>query len=571
MNILGFNIVNKIYSKVSSCDGPEFSRAILDHLRISVDCKETEIESIPKEGPLILTSNHPFGGIEGLILFYKISRVRPDIKLLSNFILERIPNLREYMFTVNPFTDNKSIKSNSVNGLKGAFQHVTNGGCLLLFPAGEVSTYYGDSYTHDKHWMPSMCKFIKKSGAPVVPVYVDGQNSKFFHFIGRIHPMLRTIRLPREVLNKKKRTITFRIGLNIPAFEIASFNNYDELSDYLRARTYSLEANIERVKSTSSWAHIEPVQNTILPRLLQKELNALPKDALLFTCMNYKGYLVNYDQIPKMIHQLGVKREETFRAVGEGTNLSIDLDKYDEYYKHLILWDYEKKALVGAYRFGLGKEIVPRLGIEGFYNSTLFKFSPHHQEYLANSIELGRSFITLDYQKDNYALLTLLKGLMYSIIRFKDYKYLFGPVSISNDFPQFYKSLMVKYLKDNYSDDSPFSDIGCRSPFIANTLRVNPEDLFPERMDSVEKYDKLIQRLSNKRYRFPPLIKKYVKFGAKFIIFNVDKLFNNSLDGLIFVDIDKIPKSEIDSLTRNISKDERINKRFKYDQGSINS
>lgn len=570
MNILGFNRVNKIYSKVSSCDGPEFSRAILDHLRISVDCLETELESIPKEGPLILTSNHPFGGIEGLILFYKISQVRPDIKLLSNFILDKIPNLRDYMFSVNPFTDNKSIKSSSIAGLKGAFKHVTEGGCLLLFPAGEVSTYYGDDFTHDKHWMPSMCKFIKKSGAPVVPIYVDGQNSKFFHIIGKIHPILRSIRLPREVLNKKKHTITFRIGLNIPAFEIANFKDNDQLSDYLRARTYSLEANIERAKPICSGLHIEPIQNTIPPRLLQKELNSLPKEALLFTSMNYKGYLADYDQIPKMIHQLGVKREETFRAVGEGTNLSIDLDKYDAYYKHLILWDYEKKALVGAYRFGLGKEIIPRLGIEGFYNSTLFRFNPNHQEYLVNSIELGRSFITLDYQKDNYALLTLLKGLMYSVIRFKDYKYLFGPVSISNDFPLFYKSLMVKYLKDHYSDHSPFSDIGCRSPFIASTLRVNPEHLFPERMDSLEKYDKLIQRISNKKYRFPPLIKKYVKFGAKFITFNVDKLFNNSLDGLIFVDIDKIPKCEIDALTRNTSKDERINQRFKHGQDTNN-
>ena len=216
MSTMGLNRINRLYPKFGEFRGREFTKAAMKTFRISADILQEELEYIPKEGPFIIVSNHPFGGWDGIVLYNTVAAIRPDFKIMTNFILSHIPNLKDSFLAVNPFSDNKGLKS-SFSGIKAAMEILEKGGCVGIFPAGEVSTRYkGYSRPADKAWSGTVMKLIRNSGVPVVPVYFDGTNSRWFHFVGKIHPMLRTVNLPNELLKRSGRTVTMRIGRPFP-------------------------------------------------------------------------------------------------------------------------------------------------------------------------------------------------------------------------------------------------------------------------------------------------------------------------------------------------------------------
>ncbi|MFA6335698.1 MAG: GNAT family N-acyltransferase [Bacteroidales bacterium] len=559
--LLGFNKINKKYSKFSQYNGREFTSALLKEFNVYFDLDDKELENIPQEGPFIFVSNHPYGGVDGVILLNIFSSVRPDTKMITNFILSHIPNLKEFFFPVNPFQDKPEFMK-SFSGLRMANETLNNGGCLGLFPAGEVSTHYGSSIIQDKEWQPSIIKLIKNAGVPVVPVYCHGTNSKFFHWLGKIHPILRTLRLPRELLNKSGKTISVRIGKPITVSEITEHKDLKSLGLFLRSRTYALEANIKVVKRDVANNGLAPIALPRNRRALQKEINLLAPNKLLFTTGHYSCYLTEAVSIPLMMHELGRRREEAFRAVGEGTGRPLDLDEYDAYYKHLILWDRQKTRLVGAYRLGFGKEILAKKGIKGFYSNTLFSYEKPFHKILAQSIELGRSFVVLDYQKETLPLVLLIKGLFYSVLNNNEVKYLFGPVSISSWYPKFYRSLMIYYLENNHSIKELENQIIPRNPFFPDYLRTSVKDLMNNKTDSVEKFDRYLLKLSNGEYRLPTLVKKYLKINSKIIKFNVDPDFNYCVDGLVLLDLMQANKQEITALAKDEPNKNMVYKRF---------
>jgi Putative hemolysin len=568
LGVSGLSKVNKKYARISSHYGRDFSGAALMEFGISFEIDEKELEYIPPDGPFIITSNHPFGGAEGLILLYIIGSLRPDIKFLTNFMLSHIPNLKEFCLPVNPFSDNPEL-AKSYGGLKMAIEHLKKGKALMLFPAGEVSTTYGGSLTvEDKEWQSSVIKLVNNANVPVVPVYIHGSNSRIFHYIGRIHPMLRTLILPRELLNKRGKTIKVRIGKSISQNEIGDYKNVKELGRFLRARSYALEANILlSAKKSGHNGGSEAMVNIALPknrRALQKEINALSADKLLFTNGNYSCYLTDSASIPLMMHELGRRREEAFRAVGEGTGKPLDLDEYDEYYKHLILWDRQKTRLVGAYRLGFGNEILPKKGVKGFYSQSLFNYKKPFHKILAQTIELGRSFVVVDYQREAFPLMFLIKGLFYSVLHNRNVKYLMGPVSISSWYPVFYRSLMIYYIRKMYSAKEFENDVIPRMPFSPDYLRSDPRYLIGDRVDSIEKFDRYMLRLSNGKYRLPTLVKKYLKINSRIINFNVDPEFNYCVDGLVLLDIAKASQSEIEALAKGEKDWNKVRERFGF-------
>ena len=375
--------------------------------RISTDILKEELEYIPREGPFIIVSHHPFGGWDGIVLYNTVAAIRPDFKIMTNFILSHIPNLKDSFLAVNPFSDNKGLKS-SFSGIKAAMEILDKGGCVGIFPAGEVSTYYkGRKYRADKEWTGTIMKLIRNSRVPVVPVYFDGTNSRWFHFVGKIHPMLRTVNLPNELPNAADKTVTMRIGRPFPASEIQRYDDTRELGRVLRNRVYAMEANIHRQSETvTAGTHNEPLIQSVDSRELAKEMDALTP---LFEVHRYRCYLADTDQIPAMMTEIGLRREESFRQVGEGTGSSIDTDKYDRYYKPLILWDKERRKLAGAYRLGIGREIYEKYGTDGFYTHTLFSYSKEFTEKLPECIELGRSFLSVEYKKEALPLCYLLR------------------------------------------------------------------------------------------------------------------------------------------------------------------
>ena len=544
--ILSMKKLEVLYNKNIDKKGAEFSRGILKDMNVTIDCNRENLQHIPEEGGFVVVCNHPFGGVDGLIIHDLISKKRPDTKYMVNFILAMIEPLEQDMFSVNPFSDNKELK-NSSSGIRAAISHLKEGHGLVIFPAGEVSTYHGNKYTEDLPWTSSVIKLIKNAGVPIIPAYFHGTNSRLFHFLGKIHPMLRTVWLPRELLKRRNKTVKFVIGKPVMPAESAQYESAAEFGTYLRNRTYALEANVEPLvcikKTNTKVSELAPAVN---PALIQAEIEA-NSESILFSVSKYSCHLFDAANIPNIITELGRKREESFRAIGEGTGKASDLDEYDAYYKHLVLWDNETKCIAGAYRVGLGRDIMTDYGIKGFYTSTLFTYA-EDTPYLEQSIELGRSFVSLEYKRENLPLYLLLKGLGFTLKKYTDYKYFLGAVSISNSFPLFYQSCIHYALQLKYSDPEYTRYVQCRNPFKPNYLRVDLS-AFAKRFNNVEDSDSFISVLSGATYRVPTLLKKYLKMNGHALGYNIDPDFSDCLDVLVLLEIGQLPADDMATFT----------------------
>lgn len=579
MIVFGFNKVNKYNERSKQYAGPEFSAHILKDVGVSWDLRFEQFNYIPQDGPFIVVANHPIGSADGMILNAVIGTMRTDFRIMANFLLTMIPSLKESFIAVNPFSDGVSSRS-SLSGLREAKELLASGGCLGLFPAGEVSTYQWHKnrtalkrhVVEDIPWPGSIIKFIRNANVPVIPVYFEASNSHRFHFLGRIHPFLRTLNLANELFNKKGKTIPMRIGKAIMPNEMAEYSENTDLGNYLRSRVYAMESEFNNTNNRSAL----PVSGLVTPIALPRDKKAVVKEfdrlknngKKLFDVAAYQCYLADASEIPVAMIELGRRREEAFRATGEGSNQHIDVDKYDAYYKHLILWDAKRKRIAGGYRLGIGEEIFEQHGgMQGFYTASLFSYSKTFESTLRETIELGRSFVSLEYQKEALPLMLLLKGLMHSLMRYPDAQYFIGPVSISNSYPKFYQSLMVYYLENRHKAKLPENSAQPLMPFDPDFLNINPKDLLRKKMDNFEKFDRFLMRLSDNAYRMPTLVKKYMKVNAQIISFNVDPLFNYSLDGLIILRIKDYPRAEILSMTKdiaNLTEREAIMNRFGY-------
>lgn len=565
--VCGLGEINRLFDEAADYQGPEFADHLLENMNITIDVAPEQLENIPKEGGFIVVSNHPFGGIEGVMLLSVVAKRRPDFKLMANFILSHIPNLKDCFFSVNPFEKNPEWKS-SVGGVKGAIQHVAAGKGLGIFPAGEVSRYHGHDYPEDLPWSNSIARIIKNANVPVIPVFWDGQNSARFYRWDKINSMLGTARLTRELANKRDQRVILQIGRPILPAEVEAYEKPAELAAYLRSRSYALEANINNAQpktTNDKWAPVEPARDA---QLLIQELETIREKSFLFSTTNFECFLANYDDIPNLMHELGRLREEAFRYIGEGTGKSLDTDEYDLHYKHLILWDNKKQQVVGAYRLGFGNEIMRDKGIKGFYVNSLFKFDESFGDTLKKTIELGRSFVTVEYQREVLPLVLLLRGLAVVVTRNPEIEHFIGPVSISSWYPKFYQSMIVKYVTEKHPVNGELAHVANpTTSFHPDFLKVDPDVLLRDYMDTVDKFDKFMFRLSNSTYRMPTLFKKYLKLNAKFLCFNVDPDFNDTLDALLFLTFTDFPEDEVMPLFRDATSEEQqlVRERFGYE------
>ena len=558
--------INRLFDGAADYQGREFADHLLENMNITIDVAPEQLENIPKEGGFVLVSNHPFGGIEGVMLLSAVAKVRPDFKVMANFILSHIPNLKECFFAVNPFEKNPEWKS-SVGGIKGAIQHIAAGNGLGVFPAGEVSRYHGHDYPEDLPWSTSIARIIKNAGVPVIPVFWEGRNSKLFYKVDKIHSMLGTARLTKELINKHDTCFNLQIGKPILPSEVAQYENPKELAAYLRSRSYALEANIPaKAVEKKEVKQVEIDAPTDLSLILA-ELESIREKSFLYSTVNFDCYLADYEDIPNIMHEIARLREEAFRAIGEGTGKSLDQDEFDKYFKQMFLWDNVKQKIAGCYRLGIGSEIVPKMGIKGFYVSTLVNIDESFSDKLSHTIELGRSFVTLDYQKEVLPMMLLLRGLSDVVVRYPQINHFIGPVSICAWYPKFYLSLIAQFVAENHAIEDELKDkVTPKTPFVPDFLKVDSDALLKHNMGSVEKFDKFLLRLSNGEYRLPTLYKKYLKLNAKFLCFNVDPDFNDTLDSLLFLTFTDFPEDEVMPLFRDSSDEEKeiVRKRFGY-------
>ncbi|WP_291114317.1 lysophospholipid acyltransferase family protein [Flavobacterium sp. UBA6135] len=551
MKVLKISTLNNIYNRNKHLSDVPFLNGILDEFEIKFEIPEEDLKRIPKEGPYITVSNHPLGGIDGILLLKLMLEREPNFKIIANFLLHRIEPMKPYIMPVNPFENHKDAKS-SVLGIKETLRHLSDGKPLGMFPAGEVSTYRDGKLVVDKPWEEGAIKVIRKAQVPVVPIYFHAKNSRLFYFLSKINDTFRTAKLPSELLTQKNRVIKVRIGKPISVAEQNEYETIDAYSEFLRRKTYMLANAFEKgnkLLTTPSLKLPRSPKEIAKPANHDKILEEMGMikqgDYRLLQSKNYHVYLITADKIPNILHEIGRLREITFRAVGEGTNESLDLDQYDKYYHHMFLWDDEAQVIAGAYRMGLGSQIYAKYGIDGFYLHELFRFEPELYDFMSKSIEMGRAFIINEYQQKPMPLFLLWKGIVHTTLRYPEHKYLIGGVSISNQFSDFSKSLMIEFMKSHYYDPYIAQYIHPKKEYKVKLKDADKDFVFNETEADLNKFDKIIDEIEPGSLRLPVLIKKYIKQNARVVAFNVDPLFNNAVDGLMYIRIADIPESTV--------------------------
>jgi putative hemolysin len=554
MKLLRISTLNKLYDKHKNKDTADFLNGLLEDLQIEFEIPVEDLRRIPKNGAFITISNHPLGGVDGVLLLKLLLERRPDYKIIANFLLHRIEPLKPFIMPVNPFEDRKDVKSSTV-GFMQAIRHLKNDLPLGIFPAGEVSTYRDGKLVVDKTWEESAMKLIQRAEVPVIPIYFHAKNSRMFYLLAKLNDVFRTAKLPSEVLSQKNRVVKVRIGNPISVKAQKEHESLNDFTDFLRRKTYMLskpyDKETKRLSDIPNAIKIpkapKKIAATTDQQAMIKEVDALREmgDKRLLESKNYEVFLSKKEHIPNILTELGRLREITFRAIGEGTNNATDLDRYDDYYHQMFLWDRDANRIAGAYRMGMGSEISKAYGMDGFYLNELFKFEPELHKMMSESIEMGRAFIIKEYQQKPMPLFLLWKGIVHCTLRFPEHKYLIGGVSISNKFSNFSKSLMIEFMKSNYYDPYIAQYITPKKDFKVKLEDADKDFIFDESEADLNKFDKIIDELEPNELRLPVLIKKYVKQNAKVVAFNVDPLFNNAVDGLMYIRIADLPESTV--------------------------
>lgn len=540
--VLSLDKLRKFYDALPPCSDPfEFLECTLERLQIDHAPDEASRRAIPSTGPAIVVANHPFGGIDGMILALTLSSVRKDIKILANYFLEYIQELKPLFFPVDPFHRNTSIPQN-FGSLRRAVRWVKTGGMLVILPAGEVSHFsWKRGKIEDPIWNHTVGRMVQLTKAPVLPVYFKGRNSVLFQIAGLMHPRLRTAMLPRETVKKEGLKVRFKIGRLIPYKKLALLENKSNMTEYLRFRTHLLKMADEKVPThpPQKWPRkkIAPIAFAVNKDLLAREVESLSDNRKLLTSPKFSVYYARSNRIPMILREIGRLREETFRLIGEGTGNSIDLDRFDNIYIHLFVWNNLNKELVGAYRLGPTVEILPKHGKKGLYTHTLFKYRSQLFNKTGPALELGRAFIRAEYQKDYAPLLLLWKGIGQYVVRYPYYKTLFGAVSISSDYGHYSRQLMAAFLRVNEFSDDLSKMVKARKPFrqskVVSLIR-EKEGLHRKDLDELSSW---IASIEEDGKGVPILLKQYLKLGGKLLSFNLDHRFGDTLDGLMFVDL----------------------------------
>jgi putative hemolysin len=549
-HFLAFPRMNRAYSDIARMkDTRPFPDKALDALNVTYDLAPEDIARLMStNGPVIVVANHPFGGVEGLVLASILRALRCDVKFMANYLLASIPEMRGMLIAVDPFKRESSVRDN-IKPVRESIQWVMNGGMLVVFPAGEVSRFDVQTGTAiDPPWSPTIARIIRMTGAPVLPVFFQGTNSAAFHMAGMVHPLLRTAMLPNELFNKDREAIQVRAGDLVPFSKLETFGQDDDMTAYLRLRTYILAHRGDKTEVRSIAAFIRKAKHDTFgaimppqdPEVMAEEIRRLSPSQTLVESNEHVVLQATSDQIPRLLLEIGRLREISFRAVGEGTGKAVDLDRFDHSYTHLFIWNREKKEVVGAYRLGRTDEILRRKGARGLYTSTLFRYQQGFFQRLGPALELGRSFIRMECQKSYAPLLLLWKGIGRFIVDNPQYKSLFGPVSMSDEYQTLSKQLMVGYLKAARYQNDMAGFVKARKPHRAKPLKGWDIDAAVRLLkDDVDAVSELIAGIEHDRKGVPVLLKQYLKLGGRIIGFNVDPAFGNVLDGLIMVDLTK--------------------------------
>lgn len=576
--LLGIKALNQIYeeSRDKNSSAGDFSERVLNLLGISFEMPQETITILQEiKGPVVFVANHPFGGIEAMLLFRLMSQIRSDYRIIGNFLLEKIEELRDNLILVDPFESPASVQAN-LAPLKALIGYLKQGGMVGVFPSGQVSAFELKSgRIKELDWNPSIAKIIQKTQASVVPIFFEGRNSLLFQMAGIIHPRLRTALLVREFVNPNCKKISYQVGKIITPEKIATIQDPVALNHYLKSKTYLLGARNQ--KPIFSWQRLKnwmrqpprntaPVISETPVERLRYELNTLPETQKLIEQTHFQLWCFQAQQCPLLLREIARLREITFRNAGEGTGHSLDLDDFDNWYHHLIIWDTIKSCIVGAYRIGKTDEIIKTHGVSGLYTSTLFKITPDLFTKLTPALEMGRSFIREEYQKSFAPLMLLWMGIGQFILKEPKYRYLFGPVSLSNDFHPLSKDFIVSFLTDHNIGGEFTQFVRPIHPYkISRRTKRDFYNAFV--INNLDEVSRIVEEIEGSQLHIPVLLRHYLKLGGKLIAFNVDPDFNNVLDALIYVDL---PNANQSILKKYLGGQEALQSYLAYHQENRN-
>ncbi len=543
-SVLYLKQIKALYSKVSGAfSGREFLERTLEALGIKTSILPGDLARIPAAGPAVLVSNHPFGIVDPMVILSLLLSVRPDVTVMGNHLLSRIPELGDILIPVNPFGGNLATRDNA-QALRRCLRILREGHMLCIFPSGTVSHLHvrpGFPRIIDPPWNPMAARLACRTGAPTVPAYVAGRNGLIFQMAGLIHPMLRTALLPRETVKKRGVSIQVRIGGPVSAERLQRIPDDEERIEFLRTRTYLMAEEPKSVQRSfpgrARTPKLMPLNRPQAPELLAREIGALPAEQILAENDTFQVLRAEAGQIPTMLEEIARLREQVFRREGGGTGKSMDMDRFDLHYQQLILWNREKQEVAGGYRMGLSRQILPVFGPRGFYTSTLFHYGRRFLDRIGPAIELGRSFVKEEYQKNYQPLFLLWKGIARFVSLNPEYRHLFGPVSITRSYQSRSLQIMVAFLRENrkFSELArlvrprrPFMKGGLKSPEVSNAVKT---------LQHIRDLSDLVSEIEEDRKGVPVLIRQYMRLGGEVLGFNVDPDFRDALDALILVDL----------------------------------
>jgi len=535
-------IYRAIQEAMARGDGDFLERA-LGVLNVSIDIPASDMERVPATGAAVVVSNHPFGGIEGVVLLALMRRVRPDVKVLANFMLSRIPEMDPFSIYVDPF-DGKESTGRNMRPIKEALAWLRDGHMLLAFPAGEVSHLkLQQRLVMDAPWSTTVAGLVRRVKAPVMPVFFDGRNGNLFQILGLVHPRIRTAMLPYETCNKMNSMLSVRFGRLIRYARLERFPGDEGRIEHLKFRTYLLSQRLYQRKAVRRRMNMfkrdraHPIAPPEPAEGIAAEIHRLPESCRLIEKGELRVYLAQAEQIPRTLREIGRLREITFRQEGEGTGHPRDLDSYDDHYAHLFMWHDSDRRIVGAYRVAFTDRVLERFGKRGLYTSSLFRYRTDLLRKMGPSLELGRSFICSDYQKNYSSLLLIWKGIAQIIVKNPRYAGMFGPVSINNEYSSISRQLMVSFLKINNWEPDLARLIRARRPLRTKPLKKIDPGVYSFAALAPDDISDIIEEIESGERGIPILLKQYLRLNGRLLAFNVDPDFSDVLDGLIWVDL----------------------------------
>ncbi|MEH3826540.1 lysophospholipid acyltransferase family protein [Enterobacter roggenkampii] len=505
--------------------GLDMVEQVLEHLDILCTVSARDLEQIPEHGPLVIIANHPTGTLDGLALLYAVSRVRRDVKVVTNRMLTHLEPLSSLFIPVDNM-GGRTAKSSLVQ----MEQHLQNAGVLIFFPAGEVSrpTRKG---IRDKKWHSGFIKLAGKLRVPLLPVHIQAHNSLLFYASTLVSPTLSMLLLMQQMFRRRHSQLPIKIGQQIAWHHWHSATlSSREMAEQCRQHVMRLGKGVPGVFKTQC-AIARPEDRATLKRALaQAESLGKTSDGKTIYLWQRNG-----QEDAPLLRELGRLREIAFRAVEEGSGKRRDTDSYDDDYLHLILWNEDDLEIVGAYRFMPTAMQIEKRGVEGLYSYSLFHYDDKMQDVLEHGIELGRSFIQPRYW-GRRGLDYLWSGIGAYLARYPHYRYLFGPVSISGGLPPAARDLLVAFYRLWFPATHPLA--ASRKPYPASLPDVLAQF---GGVDYVDDLTKLKSLLGNLGCGIPPLYKQYSELcepgGVQFIDFGSDPAFNNCVDGLVLVDL----------------------------------